>query len=59
MRNKIIITNSKVLAYSLLISAIYLDIAGDRSGAVFMFTVPFIVALIGGKQYLDSNKKEL
>ena len=58
MKVDIKITNSKVMSYALLAAAIYLDISGDRSGTVFMYTVPFIAAMIGGKQYLDRNKKQ-
>ena len=57
MKINIEITNSKIMAYCLLAAAIYLDIKGDRSGTVFMFAIPFIVALITGKQYLDKQKQ--
>jgi len=58
MKVHIRITNSKMMAYALLVSAVYLDITGDKSGTVFMFTIPFIVTLITGKQYLDRKNEK-
>lgn len=48
-------TLSKIMAFMILFSALYLD---TRSGGAtaFMFAVPFISALILGKQYFDKNK---
>jgi hypothetical protein len=50
------ITNSKIIAYLLLFSSVALDFANDKNGTIFMFSVPFIVALISGKQFFDKTK---
>ena len=51
------LTWSKIMAFTLLGCAVYLDIRSGGATA-FMFAVPFISALILGKQYLDKNKKD-
>ena len=53
MKFEIRITYSKLFALLILIASVALDLNGDRSGQVLMFTIPFIVFLITGKQYFD------
>lgn len=50
------ITMSKIMAYLILILAFVMDMVNDRAGTVFMFAVPFVCALVVGKQYLDREK---
>jgi hypothetical protein len=38
--------------------AFILDLKYDNNGTIFMFALPFAVALITGKQILDKNKHE-
>jgi hypothetical protein len=52
------LTFSKIMAAGIFIGAICLDFANDKSGTVFMFSLPFVVFLITGKQYFDKNKPE-
>lgn len=47
---------SKIMALIIVALAFTIDIMYDKSGTVFMFTIPFVVFLITGKQYLDRNK---
>jgi hypothetical protein len=49
------ITLSKIMAFLILGSALILDLKNGGATA-FMFVVPFISALVLGKQYLDRNK---
>jgi hypothetical protein len=53
MKFNITLTASKVMAFLMLGCATYL---GPNT---FMFSVPFISALILGKQYLDGKKSEI
>ena len=48
---------SKLVALIILCLAFTLDIMSDKSGTVFMFSIPFAVFLITGKQYFDRNKE--
>ena len=57
VRVRLDITMSKVMAYLMLIMAFIMDVLSDRQGTVFMFSVPFVVFLITGKQYFDSKTK--
>lgn len=50
------ITMSKIMAYLILILAFIMDLLNDREGTVFMFAIPFVSALIVGKQYIERNK---
>ena len=52
------ITMSKIMAYLILVLAFVLDLLKDKSGTVFMFAIPFVSALIMGKQYIERNKDE-
>ncbi len=56
MKFRIVLTWSKIVAVLVLASAVYLDIANGGS-TVFMFSLPFVVFLITGKQYLDKGKQ--
>ena len=49
------LTWSKVMAFIILTCSMFLDIRNGGATA-FMFTVPFVVFLISGKQYFDSKK---
>jgi hypothetical protein len=51
------VTNSKIIAYLMLVMAFLMDFLSDKGGAVFMFTIPFVVFLITGKQFLDTKKQ--
>jgi hypothetical protein len=51
------LTWSKIMAFCILGCAVYLDHRGGGATA-FMFALPFIAALIIGKQYFDKNKLE-
>ena len=50
------LTWSKLMALILAAQAFTLDILYDKQGTVFMFTIPFVVFLITGKQAIDRNK---
>jgi hypothetical protein len=52
----ITLTWSKIMAFVLIGCAITLDLKNGGATA-FMFTVPFVSALILGKQYLDKNSE--
>ena len=36
--------------------AVYIDIKNGLSGTVFMFSLPFVVVLVTGKQIIDYKK---
>ena len=55
MRFKIELTFSKFMALLILGSAVVLDIRGETLQA-FIYALPFVVALIGGKQAVDYLK---
>jgi len=54
---KVDLTWSKIMALLLAADATYLDVTLDKGGAIFMFSLPFIVALITGKQITDRIKE--
>ena len=56
MKFSIILTWSKIVAVLVLAGATYLDIRTGSGATTFMFSLPFIVFLITGKQYLDKDK---
>ena len=58
MKWMLTITWSKLVALVFQSLAFILDLKFKSNGTVFMFTMPFSVFLITGKQYLDSKKKE-
>jgi len=51
------LTWSKIMAFVLLGCSFTLDLINGGATA-FMFTVPFVSALILGKQFFDKNKTE-
>lgn len=57
VRLLVTLTWSKVMAFVLVACSLTLDIINGGATA-FMFTVPFVSALILGKQYFDKNKIE-
>ena len=57
MKMNITITLSKIMAFCLLGSSIFLDMVNTHTASTFMYTVPFITALVLGKQGLDLLKK--
>jgi len=54
MKFEITLTWSKIVALLVLVGALYLDIKVGRN--VFEFSLPFIVFLITGKQFIDWKK---
>jgi hypothetical protein len=50
------LTWSKVMALVVIILAFAIDIYMKQSGTVFMFSLPFVVFLITGKQFIDLKK---
>ena len=56
MKVSIILTWSKIVATLILAGAIYLDVKNGNGATAFMYSLPFIVFLITGKQYLDKSK---
>jgi hypothetical protein len=44
------------MALVIIILAFILDVQHTKSGTVFMFSIPFAVFLITGKQLIDKNK---
>jgi len=59
MRFSIILTWSKIIATLILGGAIWLDVRTGTGASSFMFSLPFIVFLVTGKQYIDSKKPEI
>ena len=47
------ITWSKATALVMLILGFTMDYLNDRGGTVFMFTIPFFVAMITGRQVIN------
>jgi len=56
MKFEIILTWSKIVAILVLGCAVYLDVTLKTEGRIFMFSLPFITAMIGIKQVFDRNK---
>ena len=52
----ITLTWSKIMAFIILACSIWLDLVNGGS-TTFMFAIPFISALIVGKQYFDRNRE--
>ena len=51
------LTWSKIMAFALLVCSLVLDLINGGATA-FMYTVPFVSALILGKQYFDRSKTD-
>ncbi len=49
-------TLSKALAFLIFVAGICLDIHYDAKGAIWMWSVPFSVGLVAGKQGFDMLK---
>ena len=60
IKSEITLTWSKIVALVMLILAFILDLKFTKGGTVTMFTIPFAVGLITGKQINDrlSKKKD-
>lgn len=58
MKNVITVTWSKVMAFFMLICGVALDWKNGGCTA-FMFAIPFVSALILGKQYFDRNRNTI
>jgi hypothetical protein len=56
MKFAITLTWSKIVAVLALGCAVALDVI-NKTASTFMFTMPFVVFLITGKQMIDSKKK--
>lgn len=54
----ITLTWSKIVALVIIVLAFVMDFMCDKQGQVFMYTIPFAVFLITGKQMIDSRKAE-
>ena len=54
MKFLLTITASKLMAFLVLFGALALDLF-NKDAKAFMFAVPFITAMVGVKQYLDSK----
>ena len=52
------VTMSKLLAFYMLTLAVVIDLAITKSAIAFMFAVPFVSALVLGKQKMDQKKGE-
>ena len=55
MKFKIELTWSKVMALFVLVAAVWLDLKNEGINA-FMFSLPFITAMVGVKQFIDLKK---
>lgn len=58
MKFKITLTWSKIMALIVVTLGFIIDIKMKSNGTVFMFTIPFVVFLITGKQFFDKDKNE-
>jgi hypothetical protein len=58
MKWTLTVTWSKLMALLFQSMAFVLDLKYSTNGTVFMFSLPFSVFLLTGKQYFDSKKKE-
>jgi len=58
MRFNITISWSKLMALIFMVLAFVLDLHFDKGGQVFMFSLPFAVFLITGKQVIDMKKEK-
>ena len=57
MKFSLFITASKLAGFVVLIFAFVLDLMSKQATA-FMFAIPFVAAMILGKQYFDTKKVE-
>ena len=54
---KVELTWSKIMALVIIVLAFVMDVMCDKQGQVFMFSLPFVVFLITGKQINDAIKE--
>ena len=57
MKFNIELTWSKLVALVVIGCAVYIDARNGLPGTVFMFSLPFAVFLITGKQFFDHRKE--
>ncbi len=57
MKFNIELTWSKLVALVVIGCAVYIDTRNGLPGTVFMFSLPFAVFLITGKQFFDNREK--
>lgn len=57
MKFAITLTWSKIIAALVLGGSIYLDVKVGTGATAFIFSLPFIVFMITGKQYIDKIKQ--
>ena len=57
MKFNIELSWSKLMALVVIGLATWIDIKNGTGGNIFMFSVPFVVFLITGKQLIDMKKK--
>jgi len=57
MKFLIELTWSKLMALAITGCAVFLDAKNGTPGTVFMFSLPFVVFLITGKQFFDHRKE--
>jgi hypothetical protein len=51
------VTFSKFIALMILILSFVMDYHNNKGGTVFMFSLPFVVFLVTGKQIIDYKQK--
>lgn len=56
MKFDITLSWSKIMATVIVVLAAWIDLKAGQNGTVFMFSLPFVVALITGKQLIDWRK---
>ena len=56
MKFIVTITASKLIAFCILAGALAIDLLG-KGATAFMFAIPFVAALVLGKQHFDSKKE--
>ena len=57
MKFEITLTWSKIMAFVITGCAIFIDVKNGLPGTVFMFSLPFVVFLITGKQFFDHRRE--
>jgi len=57
-RIQVTLSWSKIMALLVLLMAFTIDLKYGNGGTIFMYSLPFAIALITGKQILDKNKNE-
>lgn len=55
---QITLTWSKAMSLIIVLTAFVLDMNYNTNGTIYMYALPFAVALITGKQILDRNKEK-